>query len=158
MHESLWWVICTYFYELIPDTILVQNCSKKYRCLKKLLRLLFGGVGWGFGLMHARQGDRDESAHCALHSSKENLSTWFKCFEVTPGIAGNPPGEISLPNVYIIVIRIVFTLPYYVVVEDFKRVIWTTSKGFNTQCFIHPEAFSPLLVAIWEMIYAEKKL
>ena len=60
MHESLWWVICTYFYELIPDTILVQNCSKKYRCLKKLLRLLLGGVGWGLGTLFAGQGDTNK--------------------------------------------------------------------------------------------------
>ena len=31
-------------------------CSKKYRCLKKLLRLLLGGVGWGLGTLFAGQG------------------------------------------------------------------------------------------------------
>ena len=57
MHESLWLVICTYFYELIPDTILVQNCSKKYMP-EEILRQLLGGVDWGFGLMLARRGDK----------------------------------------------------------------------------------------------------
>ena len=33
-------------------------CSKKYRCLKKLLRLLLGGVGWGLGTLFAGQGDK----------------------------------------------------------------------------------------------------
>ena len=35
----------------------MQNCSRKYICLKNFLRLLLGGVGWGFGTMFARQGD-----------------------------------------------------------------------------------------------------
>ena len=36
----------------------VQNPSKKYICLKKLLGVLRGGVGWGLGTLFAGQGDK----------------------------------------------------------------------------------------------------
>ena len=39
------------------DYVYVQNPSKKYICLKKLLGVLRGGVGWGLGTLFARQGD-----------------------------------------------------------------------------------------------------
>ena len=48
----------------------MQNCSKKYRCLKKLLRLLRGGVGWGLGTMLARRGDINDDDDGAAPGSK----------------------------------------------------------------------------------------
>ena len=50
-------LLCTYFYDIFSDTDYVQNPSKKYICLKKLLGVLRGGVGWGLGTLFARQGD-----------------------------------------------------------------------------------------------------
>ena len=37
----------------------MQNPSKKYICLKKLLGVLRGGVGWGLGTWFAGQGDSE---------------------------------------------------------------------------------------------------
>ena len=57
MHESLRWV-AVHISISYSDYVYVQNLpSKKYICLKKLLGVLRGGVGWGLGLMLARRGD-----------------------------------------------------------------------------------------------------
>ena len=42
-------LLCTYFYDIFSDTDYVQNPTKKYICLRKLLGVLREGVGWGFG-------------------------------------------------------------------------------------------------------------
>ena len=58
LHARISWVSSLYiFLWHLSDIDYVQNCSKKYRCLKKLLRLLLGGVGWGLGTLFAGQGD-----------------------------------------------------------------------------------------------------
>ena len=56
--------------------------SKKYICLKKLLGVLRGGVGWGLGLMLARRGDRmklrGRVAVCVVLANKlgDSITLW----------------------------------------------------------------------------------
>ena len=49
---------CTYFYQLNSDYVYVQNLLEEIYMPEEILRLLLGGVGWGFGLMFAGQGER----------------------------------------------------------------------------------------------------
>ena len=85
LHARISWVSSLYiFLWHLSDIDYVQNCSKKYRCLKKLLRLLLGGVGWCFGRMFARQGNRNQTKCMEFRPIKENSNFWTSIF--CPGI------------------------------------------------------------------------